>query len=196
MSNKNIYNIKNDSRIFIISGPSGSGKSSLSKMIIEYYEHCELSISSTTRDIRHGEINGIDYNFIDKLKFHDMITNNELVEYVSIYDNMYGTSKEQVLSALEQNKSLVFDIDWRGYKSIKNYMPQKTVGIFILPPSISELKNRLLARGRDSIHEIEKRLKEAEDEVIFAKHYDYQFVNYDINNTFSEIKKIIENTSI
>ncbi len=172
---------KERSILMVLSGPSGVGKSTLVNFLKENYgENLHFSISATTRKPRGKEKNGVDYIFLAKNEFERRIENNEFLEYALVHDNYYGTLKEQVFPFMEMGKDVILDIDVQGGQTIKKNF-NDAVLVFIAPPSIEELKNRLLKRGTDSIQIIEKRLKNAIYEINQAKHYDYILVNDDLS---------------
>ncbi len=182
-------------KIFVFSGPSGVGKSTIIKKILEIFpEKFEFSISTTTRPRKKGEQHGREYYFVTREEFERMIKENQLVEYQEIYGNYYGTTKKEIERILNSGKNVIMDIDVYGKVNFDKVYPDN-IGIFIEPPSIEELKNRLIKRGRDTIEEIEKRLEISKKEIEFAKtkkHYKYFIVNQDLNGTIEKVKKIIE----
>ncbi len=184
--------LKTKGELFIISAPSGSGKSTLIKMILNQVENLEYSISYTTREPRVGEVNGKDYFFISEKEFQKMIENGEFIEYAKVFDKFYyGTAKSQVYSRLEKGIDIIMDIDVQGAYQIMNKGKVDFTSIFIIPPSIDELKKRLVERGRDSIEEIEKRLITARNEIKYLRYFDYVVVNDNLDEALSYLKSII-----
>lgn len=181
-------------KFFIVSGPSGSGKSTLIKHLISIFgDKLVFCVSTTSRSLRANEINSIDYHFVSKEKFEQMIENKELIEYQEIYGNYYGLSKNEVEKILSQNKSPITDIDVYGKVNVDKTYPDN-IGILILPPSQELLKNRLVSRNRDSLEEIEKRIKIAKQEVDFAVsngNYKYQLENDCLDITKKRIEEIV-----
>ena len=184
--------IQYDNFTIIISSPSGAGKSTMIKKLLEWDENIVLSVSATTREPREGEVDGIHYHFISKENFEEEIEKNNFVEYAKVFDNYYGTLKREVDSKFKDGKDIILDIDWQGARNVSDQMDVKRlVRIFILPPSIVELENRLRARGTDSEEVIEKRMAKAKNEISHFNEYDFIVVNDDIDKAFEEIKSII-----
>jgi len=177
-------------KVFIISGPSGSGKDTL---LCELFKKCPelaFSISSTTRDMREGETEGEKYNFISKKQFETMITEDALLEYNCFVDNYYGTPKKPVVDATESGRNMIIEVDVNGAAQIRKKLPQ-AVSIFIMPPSFTELERRLSGRGTDSKEAIEKRLNSALGEIKRATEYDYIVINRDIATAVDDIISVI-----
>jgi guanylate kinase len=175
--------------IFVISAPSGCGKTSLVKALVQQNQNLKISISHTTRAKREYEQHGVDYFFIDKAKFDLMVKNNDFIEHARVFDNYYGTSKNALKNML-QTHSVIIEIDWQGARQIKQIFPQ-AISIFILPPSIAELQKRLELRGDDE-ELIKRRMKDAENEISHANEYDYQIINDDFNQALTQIQEIID----
>lgn len=180
----------NSGLLVVISGPSGSGKGTICKRLIEDIENLKVSVSATTRKPRVGEIDGQNYFFIDEDNFLNKIKNEEFLEYASVYGNYYGTPKKAVLKELEIGKDIILEIDIQGALKVKENYP-KGVFIFILPPSLEELKNRIEGRGTDSEEVIRRRLKCAYDELNYAFQYDYVVLNDEVDSAVDKIKEII-----
>jgi guanylate kinase len=176
---------------FIISAPSGAGKSSVAKYMIENDPNLWLSISVTTRAKRHKEIDGVDYYFIDKQSYLDMKERGDLIESAEIYGNFYGTPKSTVLSRLARGVDVIFDIDWQGSQKLGEIKDFSQVRIFILPPSILELQTRLIKRG-DELESIALRLAQARSECSHYHEYDYILVNKDLHETCSQVSSIVQ----
>ena len=166
----------NKGRVYIISGPSGSGKDTVLKKVFERKPDIAFSISSITRDMRPGEVEGEKYNFISREKFEDMIRNDQLLEHNVFVGNYYGTPKAPVVECIEGGRDMLIEVDVNGARQIREKMPE-AVSIFIMPPSLEVLKSRLTGRGTDSAEVIEKRLNEALREIECAKDYDYIVIN-------------------
>ncbi len=166
----------NKGRVFIISGPSGSGKDTVLKKVFERLPDIEFSISSITRPMRAGEIEGEKYNFISRERFEEMIANDELLEHNTFVGNYYGTPKAPVINCIENGKDMLIEVDVNGAAQIRQKMPD-AVSIFIMPPSLEVLKKRLYGRGTDSEDVIKKRINEALQEIARATEYDYIVVN-------------------
>ena len=183
--------------LIIISSPSGAGKSSLCKMMVERDNKIKLSISTTTRKPRPGEIEGKHYFFISQEKYDEMVKNNEFLEYAHIFDNHYGTPKETVNNEIVNGNDVLFDIDWQGARQLINrYGRENIVTIFILPPSIEELHQRLRNRASDSEEVVLKRMQMAKSEVSHYDEYDFILINQDLETTYQKINKIIDSNRI
>ena len=179
-------------KMFVMSSPSGAGKTTLTKKIAENNSNFKISISYTTRKPRPNEIDGKDYYFVDKKKFDLLIKNNDFFEYAKIFDNYYGTLKAPVLNLLSQKKDVLFDIDWQGTQQLKNIKNLALVTFFILPPNIRTLKNRLLNRHQGQEELIQQRMRKFNEEVSHWKDYNYIVINDDLETCYKTILDIIE----
>ena len=177
--------------MIILSSPSGGGKTSIAKRLLELDKKLSLSISATTRQIRPGEIDAVHYFFKSQDDFNQMIKSDQLLEYATIYDNSYGTPKEYVEDNLNQGFDVLFDIDFQGAYQIRKKTKARVVSIFILPPDIDELRKRLEARSQDSVETINKRLAIAQEEMKHAENYDYVVINDDFDRAVLEVEEII-----
>ena len=179
--------------IIVISAPSGTGKSTLIKKLLEKYNNIKLSVSCTTRQPREGEVNGVDYYFISQEDFDNKIKNNEFLEYAGVYEKSYGTLKSEIENKNKENE-VILDIDCVGKDLVLNQIKDKTkiITIFICPPSIKEVKNRLINRGTDSLEKIEKRMKNIKEIISHYNEYDYFIINDDLELAFNELCSIIE----
>lgn len=178
--------------LIVISAPSGTGKSSLINEILKTEKDIQLSVSATTRDKRAGEIDKINYYFLTKEEFKEKINNNEFYEYAEVFGNYYGTLKSQIEEKFKNGNNVFLDIDYQGAEKITKQIDKKRLlKIFIVPPSLEELRKRLINRGRDKIEDIENRLSKAELEIKQSVNYDYIIVNDDFETAISEIKLII-----
>lgn len=178
--------------ILILSSPSGAGKTTLAKKIEISDSNFKISVSYTTRTPRLNEINGVDYNFISINKFEELSNQNKFLEQAKVFGNYYGTLKEPIEENLVQGKDYIFDIDWQGTEQVKKIMPLDIVPIFILPPSINDLENRLKKREEKNKELINQRMKMAKDEINHWKDYKYIVVNKNLENCFEQITKIVK----
>ena len=179
-------------KMFVMSSPSGAGKTTLTKKIAENNSNFKISISYTTRRPRPNEVDGKDYHFVDKKKFDLLIKNNDFFEYAKIFDNYYGTLKAPVLKLLSQKKDVLFDIDWQGTQQLKNIKNLALVTFFILPPNMRTLKNRLLKRHHGQEKLIQQRMRKFNEEVSHWKDYNYIVINDDLEICYKKILDIIE----
>jgi len=182
---------KDDSIMVILSSPSGAGKTTITKKIIQKFQNFKISVSHTTRKPRPNEVEGIDYFFVNKLEFESLIKKNEFYEYAKIFNNYYGTSKKSVEFILKNNNDILFDIDWQGTKQLSKYKELKPIKIFILPPDKEELKKRLLQRNQDKLEIVDQRLKSYNNEILHWNDYDYVVINDNLESCFKQIEKII-----
>lgn len=184
--------------IIILSSPSGAGKSTLTSMLLEKYSNVKLSISATTRKPRTGEVNGVHYNFIDQEEFDKKVKNDEFLEYAGVYEKSYGTLKSQIEEKFATGHDVILDIDWQGNLLVSKKITdsKKIVRIFILPPSINELEQRLRGRGTDSEEVIQKRMADAKNTISHYKEYDFIVINDDVDTAFEEICAIIDSKRI
>ena len=187
----NKFNFK--SILIVISSPSGAGKTSLANAIVEENKNIYFSTSVTTRPPRDGEENGREYIFTNKNKFDEMIINGEFIEYAEVFGNYYGTPKGKTEEFLINGKDIIFDVDWQGGTKIRNsYLAPSVVSIFILPPSIKTLQERLLSRNKDDNKTVKLRMNEARSEISHWSEYDYILVNDNFEKVKKNIIKIIE----
>ena len=188
-------NIDQDNKIIIISSPSGAGKTTLCKLLLKKMRNINLSVSYATRNQRLNEINGKDYFFISKEKFNDLNHKNYFIETARNFGNYYGSPYKN-LNNLKKNQ-ILFDIDWKGARKIRKKIDKKDIiDFFILPPSIKELKKRLVKRGRDRKEEIDLRLSYAIKEISHYKEYSYVLINQNVQQTVKEISDIIKTNLI
>jgi len=176
--------------LFIVAAPSGGGKTSLVRKLVQSLDCIEVSISHTTRAMRPGEQNGVDYFFVNEEQFTDMVHENAFLEHAQVFNHLYGTSKAQINQRLEHGIDVVLDIDWQGAAQIKNSFPA-AVGIFIIPPSLDVLQQRLLNRKQDKDEVISDRMKKAQDELSHFPEFDYLIVNDDFECAASELGSIV-----
>lgn len=176
--------------LFVVSGPSGAGKGTICKKLLEKI-NIELSVSMTTRNPRPGEIDGKNYYFVSKEGFQEVLENDGFLEYAKVYGNYYGTPKKIVMEKLEQDKDVVLEIDIQGALKIRESYP-KGIFIFILPPSMTELRKRITGRGSETEDDINIRLGETLKEVSYIDKYDYCVINGEINEAVSRVSAIIK----
>ncbi|ABM61752.1 guanylate kinase [Halorhodospira halophila] len=176
--------------LFIVSAPSGAGKTSLVRALLEQIPGLELSVSSTTRPPRPGERDGVDYHFLDEARFLERIESGRFLEYARVFDNLYGTSQDAVEARLDAGADVILEIDWQGAQQVRRVLPE-AVSVFILPPSREELHRRLSERGQDSAEVIERRLAEAVDEMAHFSEYDYLVINDDFTRALGELGTLI-----
>jgi guanylate kinase len=177
-------------QLFIVAAPSGGGKTSLVNQLMMSLPQIELSISHTTRPARPKEKNGKDYFFVDKAEFEDMVKHHAFLEYAKVFDNYYGTSKQQIDERLNQGIDIVLDIDWQGAQQIRQIMPN-AISIFLLPPSLETLRERLQNRQQDNQEVIEKRMQQARAELRHFDEFDYLIVNKEFELALQQLKSIV-----
>lgn len=178
--------------LIILSSPSGAGKSTLARKLMGWDESLRFSVSATTRTPREGEEDGVHYHFVDEPRFKQMVTEGEMLEHAHVFGNFYGSPAAPVRSAIEAGRDVLFDVDWQGAQQISNsVLRDHVLSIFVLPPSIKELRRRLEERGQDSAETIAKRMEKSWDEISHWDGYDYVLVNDDLEVSFDRLKTII-----
>lgn len=177
--------------MLILSGPSGAGKTALSRLLLEEFKDMELSISTTTRAPRKGETNGEHYNFVDDDTFKSMAKNGEFLEWAPVFGAHYGTPRARVEKALSRGRDVLFDIDWQGAQQLKQTAASDLVKVFILPPSLEELEGRLRKRAQDSDSAIAGRMARARDEISHWGEYHYVIVNANIEHSMDDLRAIL-----
>jgi guanylate kinase len=177
--------------LFVMSSPSGAGKTTLSKKLLAVDPDIAMSISVTTRKPRPGEVDGKDYHFISTEQFEAMVAQNELLEWANVFGNLYGTPRKPVEAALEQGRDVLFDIDWQGTQQLAQAMPEDLVRLFILPPAPDALRQRLIQRNQDSSAVIAKRMAEAAREISHWPEYDYVVINDNIESAHDQVVAIL-----
>jgi guanylate kinase len=177
--------------MLVLSSPSGAGKTTLSRKLLDEDKNVMLSVSVTTRKIRPGEKDGRDYRFIDRRQFDALVEKNELLEWAEVFDNYYGTPKKPVMDALAAGRDVLFDIDWQGTQQLGDKAPNDLVTVFVLPPSIPELKRRLNKRAQDDYETINRRMAKAADEMSHWFEYEYVVINQDLDQAFADVSAIL-----
>jgi guanylate kinase len=178
--------------MLVLSSPSGAGKTSISRRLLAEEPGLVMSVSATTRPPRPGEVDGEDYFFYDHDTFERMVAGGEFLEHATVFENSYGTPKKPVWEALEQGMDVLFDVDWQGTRLLKESAKEHLASVFILPPSIEELENRLRGRGQDSDEVVAGRMAQAKSEMSHYAEYDYIVVNADLDASVENVKAILK----
>ncbi|AWM00892.1 guanylate kinase [Bradyrhizobium amphicarpaeae] len=178
--------------MFVLSSPSGAGKTTLSRLLMDRMSGLRMSVSATTRAKRPGEVDGKDYLFVDKPRFEAMVKGDELLEWATVFDNSYGTPRGPVEAALSAGQDVLFDIDWQGTQQLREKARADVVSVFILPPSAADLEKRLHSRAQDSDEVIRKRMSRASHEMSHWAEYDYIVINHDVDEAFAEVQSILK----
>jgi guanylate kinase len=177
--------------LIVLSSPSGAGKTTISRMLMESDDEVTMSVSATTRPKRPGETDDVDYHFVDDAEFDRMIQSGEFVEWAPVFGHRYGTPKNPVKDALRDGRDILFDIDWQGTQQLQAAMGEDLVTIFILPPSMKELERRLHERGTDSQQVIDDRMSRASSEISHWPEYEYVLVNTDADRCLDQVRAIV-----
>ena len=177
--------------MFVLSSPSGAGKTTLSRLLIDRVAGLKMSVSATTRPMRPGEVDGRDYWFVDQSRFELMVGGGELLEWANVFDHCYGTPRAPVETALAAGQDMLFDIDWQGTQQLREKAGEDVVSVFILPPSAADLERRLHSRAQDSHAVIRGRMSRASHEMSHWAEYDYIVINHDIDEAFAEVQSIL-----
>ncbi|SFO94907.1 guanylate kinase [Qipengyuania nanhaisediminis] len=178
--------------MFILSSPSGAGKTTISRMLLEADDEIKLSVSVTTRPPRPGEKDGVHYYFVDDAEFDRMVEEDDFYEWATVFGHRYGTPKGRIRAALKGGQDFLFDIDWQGTQQLYQKDQQDVVRVFILPPSIDELRRRLESRGQDEKAVIDARMERARAEISHWDAYDYVVINEDVNACFAKVREILD----
>jgi len=176
--------------LFVITAPSGAGKTSLIEAVMREDPTLKISVSYTTRTPRKGEKDGVDYHFVDRARFLEMRSRDEFLESAEVHGNYYGTSRRVILDALERGDDLILEIDWQGAQQVRRLYPG-CIGIFILPPSVDELERRMRSRAQDSEAVIRRRVENAREELAHAGEFNYAIINKDFETAKHELAEII-----
>ena len=178
--------------LVILSSPSGAGKTSIARALVKENKNFLFSVSATTRKSRPGEVNGREYHFLTVDEFRERINDGQFLEHAKVFGNLYGTPLEPVMESINDGKDLIFDVDWQGGKQIRSSSLSKfVISIFILPPSIKALQERLMKRAQDSSETVKDRMTKSIGEIMHWKEYDYVIVNNNFEQTLHEVKSII-----
>lgn len=177
--------------MFVLSSPSGAGKSTLSRLLLDSDRDIKLSISVTTRERRPSELEGVHYHFVSKRQFQAMRDRGDLLEWAEVHGNFYGTPRDPIDAAVEDGRDTLFDIDWQGTLQLYENRRSDVVSVFVLPPSMAELRSRLERRAEDDPAVIARRLKNAEQEIVHWNEYDYVLINDDLQAAFEKIRAIL-----
>ena len=177
--------------MLVISSPSGAGKTSLARALLDEYDDVALSISATTRKPRPKEIEGQDYYFKSQSAFRAMVDNEDFLEWARVFDEFYGTPRMDTVNFIESGKDVLFDVDWQGAGALRDQMPNDVVSVFVLPPSLSELESRLKARPGSTIESVSRRMQDAKAEIMRWRHFDYCIVNDVFEETYAKLKQIL-----
>lgn len=184
--------LKRRGLMFVLSSPSGAGKTTLSRSLLESEPGVSMSVSVTTRTPRPGEVNGKDYYFVNSVTFDTQVRNGDLLEHANVFDHHYGTPRIHVMEALDKGQDVLFDIDWQGTRQLAETCRDDLVSVFILPPSLKELERRLRSRAQDSEAVVKKRMAKATHEISHWQEYDYVIVNDNLDEALVLIRKILE----
>ena len=179
-----------DNIMVILSSPSGVGKTTITKKLQQKYHSFKISVSHTTRSPRSNEVDGVDYYFVSKKEFEELINQEKFYEYAKIFDNYYGTLKKKVDDLIKSN-DVIFDIDWQGTKQLSKFKKLKLIKIFLITSSKDEVKQRLISRNQNSEYEIDKRINSFEEDIKHWNDYDYIIINRNLDVCFNQIKRII-----
>lgn len=177
--------------MLVLSSPSGAGKSSIARALLDRHENLTMSVSVTTRAPRPGEVDGADYTFIDVASYQAMVAGDGLLEYAQVFDNYYGTPREPVEEAMRQGRDVLFDVDWQGTQQLRQNARADLVSVFILPPSRDELERRLRRRAQDPDAVVRRRMAKAADEMSHWAEYDYVIVNDDLDTAVAGVEAIL-----
>lgn len=189
------YGLKRRGLMYVLSSPSGAGKTTITRALLKNNDNLTISVSATTRPRRAGEVQGQDYYFVDIPEFNNMVDNGEMLEHAKVFGHYYGTPKTPVEDSLKAGKDVIFDIDWQGTQQLREMARDDLVTVFILPPSSKELENRLRNRSKDTLEtetQIRERMSKANDEMTHYSEYDYVLINSNIKDTINYAQMILD----
>ena len=178
--------------MFVLSSPSGAGKTAIARHLLKMDDQIALSVSVTTRPMRSGETDGVDYSFVDEAAFERMIAEDAFIEHATVFNNSYGSPREPVMAGLAAGRDILFDVDWQGAQELRNRMPGDQVSVFILPPSMAELERRLTDRDQDSADVVASRMARAANEISHWGEYDYVVVNRELECAAASVLGILQ----
>lgn len=188
---ESIEQVRRRGMLFILSSPSGAGKTTLARRLMQADPAVTLSVSATTRHPRDGEVDGVDYHFVTKERFAEMVLQGEMLEHATVFDNFYGSPRAPVEQVLSEGRDVLFDVDWQGAQQIRDSMKDDVVSVFILPPSVEELEARLRQRGLDDDATIRGRMDKAIAEMLHWPEYDYVLINADLETCESQLGSVL-----
>ena len=177
--------------MLVISSPSGAGKTTLARKLMKEFEDVVLSVSATTREPRPNENDGVDYHFKSESEFRDMIAGREFLEWAKVFDRYYGTPRADTVAQLEIGNDVLFDVDWQGADALHDQMPNDCVSVFVLPPSIEALEQRLASREGSTPEMVARRMRDAQAEILHWRRYDYCIVNDDLQVAYEKLRRIL-----
>lgn len=190
-----ISSIKRRGLMYVLSSPSGAGKTTITRALLKQNDNLIISVSATTRPRRAGEVQGQDYYFVDIQQFNDMVDEGQMLEHAKVFGNYYGTPREPVENALKDGRDVIFDIDWQGTQQLREMARDDLVTVFILPPTARELENRLRNRSQDTLEtetQIRDRMSKSSSEMTHYSEYDYVLINKDIDHTIAQAQMILD----
>jgi guanylate kinase len=188
---ESIEHVRRRGMLFILSSPSGAGKTTLAKRLMQADPAVTLSVSATTRKPREGEVDGVDYHFVDKDTFAKMVVDGEMLEHATVFDNYYGSPRAPVEKVLTEGRDVLFDVDWQGAQQIRDSMKEDVVSVFILPPSVEALEERLRNRGLDDEATIQHRMDKSIAEMLHWPEYDYVLINADLDTCTTQLGSVL-----
>ena len=177
--------------MLVISSPSGAGKTTLSHMLMEEFTDMSLSVSATTRPPRPSEVDGKDYHFVSQEKFSSLVADRAFLEWAKVFDNAYGTLRQETVDKLTDGRDVIFDVDWQGADALHDQMPNDVVSVFVLPPSIQALEERLAAREGSTLESVARRMQDALNEIMHWRRYDYCIINDDLEDAYQRLRRIL-----